>query len=69
MGAAKPSVVRGRRWRQNAAHRTEWRAPIVFISMGHRPSLRKFDNRVIEIRSAVDATIIPDRREVDESRG
>jgi vitamin B12/bleomycin/antimicrobial peptide transport system ATP-binding/permease protein len=31
------------------------RSPIAFISIGHRPSLRKFHNRVIELSGALDS--------------
>ena len=36
------------------------RLPTAFISIGHRPSLRKFHNRVIELSLGFDPSIEPD---------
>jgi vitamin B12/bleomycin/antimicrobial peptide transport system ATP-binding/permease protein len=38
------------------------RLPIAFISIGHRPSLRKFHNRVIELSLGFEPTIETERR-------
>ena len=42
------------------------RLPIAFISIGHRPSLRKFHNRVIELSLGFEPTIETDGRASNE---
>lgn len=39
-------------------------SPIAFISIGHRPSLRKFHNRVIELSAALDPAMATNGRRV-----
>jgi ABC-type uncharacterized transport system fused permease/ATPase subunit len=40
--------------------------PTAFISIGHRPSLRKFHNRVIELPLAFEPAIETDGRATNE---